>query len=401
MTSLKAKIYCQVCDNPLYIQVMDLGKLPLPDQLIPAGSERTVPKYPTEIMYCQTCRTAHIKDVMNNREVFPREYHYRAANTKDVLTGMESLVDAVEKRGLVKGLQVLDIGCNDGSLLDAFAKRGAITYGIEPTDAAQEAEAKGHSVDQVYFDITQAHRYVRRYGHPDLITFVNVFAHIEDFAGLQRALAALNGPDTIMVIENHYLGSVLDRNQFDTFYHEHPRTYSYTSFMYIAENLGKHVAHVEFPSRYGGNIRAFLYPGRDHEAQRLDIIEREVDFCPRLKLLGQRVGQWQKAKTEQLRTLGRIPAAAMPGRATILFNLLGLEAENISGVYEVPRSRKIGYYVPGTRIPIVSDADFPWADYSGPVLNMAWHIPNEIEANWRAKGFRGSFIQAVDPGDFN
>jgi hypothetical protein len=62
------------------------------------------------------------------------------------------------------------------------------------------------------------------------------------------------------VIENHYLGAVLKRKQFDTFYHEHPRTYSYGSFMKIAETMGMQIDLVQFPSRYGGNIRVVLKP---------------------------------------------------------------------------------------------------------------------------------------------
>ena len=99
---------------------------------------------------------------------------------------------------------------------------------------------------------------VDAHGKPDFITFTNVFAHIEDLQEVLRSLKKLMSEDTVIVIENHYLGSVLDGNQFDTFYHEHPRTYSYGSFVRMASTLGTQIAGVEFPSRYGGNIRVFL-----------------------------------------------------------------------------------------------------------------------------------------------
>ena len=65
-------------------------------------------------------------------------------------------------------------------------------------------------------------------------------------------------PSTMLVIENYYLGAVLEHRQFDTFYYEHPRTYSLNSFRYIAKSLGVELQGVEFPERYGGNIRVFL-----------------------------------------------------------------------------------------------------------------------------------------------
>ena len=82
--------------------------------------------------------------------------------------------------------------------------------------------------------------------------------HIEDLTEVLRAVKSMMAENTVVVIENHYLGSVLNGNQFDTFYHEHPRTYSYTSFVHMAHELGVQISGVDFPSRYGGNIRVFL-----------------------------------------------------------------------------------------------------------------------------------------------
>ena len=62
----------------------------------------------------------------------------------------------------------------------------------------------------------------------------------------------------VFVIENHYLLNVIKKTQFDTFYHEHPRTYSFSSFKEIAKSLGMNINKLEFPSRYGGNIRVFI-----------------------------------------------------------------------------------------------------------------------------------------------
>jgi SAM-dependent methyltransferase len=404
---LKEKTHCEVCDNKNLSSVMNLGRLPLPDDLRKIGDPEMAPKFPTEVLFCDTCKTAHLRWVAPNHVVFPAEYHYRGANTKDVLIGMEGLVDTVEKRnGPLAGLKVLDIGCNDGSLLNAFRKRGAITTGIEPTDAADEAAAQGHAIDKAYLDYPEAYRYVKTYGVPDLITFVNVFAHIENFGELLGSVNVIRGletnPDIVVprptriVIENHYLGSVLDRNQFDTFYHEHPRTYSFASFAHIAKKLGMHIEWVEFPARYGGNIRVCLAPNdAPWPTRRADLV-LENNFKGRLVELDARVHNWRWNMRDWLSGCAPIPAAAMPGRATILFNLLGFDSPKwITGVYEVPRSKKIGHYVPGTTIPIVSDAEFPWDTYTGPVLNMAWHIPLEIYENWRAKGFKGELIPAI------
>jgi Methyltransferase domain/Putative zinc binding domain/C-methyltransferase C-terminal domain len=403
--SLKEITSCEVCGNTHLTLVMDLGALPIPDDLVPIGEVRACEKYPTEILFCDVCKTAHQHWEIPKQKVFHQDYHYRAANTKDVLMGLEQLVSSIERyHGPVAGLTVLDVGCNDGCLLDVFRARGATTFGIEPTKAAYDANGKGHQVFKMFLTEDAARECRLDNIKPDIITFTNVFAHICDLADLIRAVNIIRAPHTKVIIENHYLGSVLDRKQFDTFYHEHLRTYSYTSFLYIARTMGMSVNWVEFPKRYGGNIRVSLVPV---VGQHSSTGPNENDFETRLFKLDKQVKEWKAKKSVQLMNeiafdhiWSPIPAAALPGRATMLFTLLGFDKQHISGVYEVPISKKIGHYVPGTHIPILSDDIFPWDMYRGPVLNTAWHIADEIEQRWRSKGFKGRIIQAIDNSDF-
>jgi regulator of replication initiation timing len=99
---------------------------------------------------------------------------------------------------------------------------------------------------------------IRNFKYIDIIIFTNVFAHINNLAEVLKSLKILISENTIIVIENHYLGSVLEKKQFDTFYHEHPRTYSLTSFVIIAKKINLYLENFSFPKRYGGNIRVIL-----------------------------------------------------------------------------------------------------------------------------------------------
>ena len=400
---------CEVCGNERLTPVLDLGLHPLCDDLVPVGDNRICREYPIDIVYCENCRTAHQHYQVPKHELFPTSYHYRARFTADVLSGMAGLVESCEQRfGSLAGKKVLDIGCNDGSLLDFFRKKGAITLGIEPTGACHDAENNGHIIFNKFLSEEIANAVVTAHGKPDFITFTNVFAHIENLGEVLASLKRLMSPNSVIAIENHYLGSVLDGNQFDTFYHEHPRTYSYTSFVNMARSLGVDLLEVEFPARYGGNIRLYLGNAAKANVSAIDLSELSVtesQFLERFAILKSNVERWRGAKTrllqEQVRKFGRLRAKAFPGRASILIKLLGLTEETISAVYEKPGSLKIGHYVPGTRIPILSDDDLlALPDKSGLLLNLAWHIPNEIRSYMAKQGYAGAIVDILSNEDF-
>jgi hypothetical protein len=272
-----------------------------------------------------------------------------------------------------------------------------------------DAKQQEHITYNGFLSESLAGEIYAEHGSPDFIVFTNVFAHIENLTEVIQSLKKLIASHTVIVIENHYLGSVLEGNQFDTFYHEHPRTYSYTSFVHIANTLGMKQFNVEFPSRYGGNIRVFLGPIDANDqaiaAKSQEILNKEAQFSQSFDSLRENIDRWCANKRKVMLNLvekhGKLRAKAFPGRAAILVQLLGLDHEMISAVYEKPGSMKIGTYLPGTRIPILSDDElFADADNSRPLINLAWHIPEEIRRYLTENGFTGTVFDIIDDNDF-
>ena len=294
---------------------------------------------------------------------------------------MKDLVISIKKFTKKKRLKILDIGCNDGSLLDIFYKNNFITFGIEPTDAVQDASKK-HTLINNFFNKSTAKSFLKKNSYPDIITFTNVFAHINNLRDLIKNLKIICNKNTLIVIENHYLNSIIKKKQFDTFYHEHPRTYSLRSFTFIVNQLGFKLLKVQFPKRYGGNIRVFIGRGNKNSKNILRLISKEKKQLNELKNLQKNMEKWKHNKKKFISKLnskyGPLIAKAFPGRASILINILKLNKKNISSVYEQVGSPKIGYKVPGTDIPILSDKYLKRKDKFVPIINLAWHITKEI-----------------------
>ena len=393
--NLKITKNCEVCNNSDLIDVLNLGLNPLCDDLIKINNKTINKKYPIEIIFCKVCKTAHQKFQVDKKKLFPTNYHYRASMTKDVIKGMEGLFKSSNK--LIKNFKnkiVLDIGCNDGSLLKFYKNKGAITIGVEPTEAIKDAKFIDQKF-QKYFNKSVADKIKKKNKYIDLITFTNVFAHIDNLNELLKNLKILIDEKTLIIIENHYLGSILKYNQFDTFYHEHPRTYSLESFKYIAQKLDMKILRYSLPKRYGGNIRVYF---KKNNKMNYYKNVNELNFEKKFIKMNNFINKWKvdfRKKIIKLNKIyGPLRAKAFPGRASILVNALDLNSKNIKGVYEKSDSLKVNHYLPGTRIKILNDDTFNYSDES-PIVNFAWHINDEIKKYLRSKGFNGKIIPII------
>ena len=231
---------------------------------------------------------------------------------------------------------------------------------------------------------------------------------ISKFKELIRSLKILIGPKTLLVIENHYFGEVLKKNQFDTFYHEHPRTYSLNSFNKIAQLLNMHIYDFNFVKRYNGNIRVFL--SRNKKPKVLKRLKKslkdELKIAKLTKKFQFKIDRWKLKKREQLKHLvkihGPLPAKAFPGRASILINLLKLDNKMISNIFEKNNSLKNDKFVPGTNIKIIKEKNFSTKHQNKKILlNFAWHISEEIKLYVKNKlKFKNKVIDIISNKDF-
>ncbi len=368
---------CEVCLSKLKGTELDFGEQPLCDDLkTDSNKSLDVPKYHQNIILCEVCLTAHQKFQVPKRELFKPSYHYRASLTKDVLDGMEELV--VSSSNFINfndESTVLDVGCNDGSLLNIFKKKYNVkTIGVDPTDAIDEAENLDLKIKD-YFDSSVVDKIKEKFDKITLITFTNVFAHIEDLNSLLLNLKELIDDDTVIIIENHYLGAILNKNQFDTFYHEHPRTYSVQSFKFIADRLDVKILDIMFPKRYAGNIRVILSRNDSKDVKKLQKDEFSIEDFVSMQTFFEK---WKENTFETINKLrtseGTFNGKSLPGRGVMLINSLNLSKSFMPKIFEQNHSPKVGNYVPGTEIYIDQDKNLEGQN----LIIWSWHILDEI-----------------------
>ena len=398
-------IFCDVCLDPL-INEIRLGEFPVADHLSrDAEAAKRSALIPVVFSLCERCLTVNQMVRLDNEDLFPADYHYRAGLTDDVLKGMEGLLSDLNSTYSLKGKTLIDVGTNDATLLDLAVGYGLdTTIGVEPTNAIDDNLSKKHVKFKEYFDIALAQKIRRQFEKIDFIVFTNVFAHIDPFGPLMSAVLELMSENTVLVIENHYLGSILDQNQFDTFYHEHPRTYSVSSFLEIAARFNLSLEKISFPARYGGNIRVFLKRSDSHEPSSLDIkkiVKGEQEKFPRkFRNLLQNMDDWAKKTSAMLAKFREESTPfffrTFPARSSLLLGLLPEELITGVSICERSNSKKIGYFIPRTGNEIIDiNHCVLLRDPTAVCVNLSWHISNEILKDMMDRGFKGTFIDIL------
>lgn len=396
--------HCQITGSTDLFEVIDLGHQPLCDSL-PASRDEPETTYPLKLMMCPTSGLAQLSYVVDGATVYHPGYPYRSGISAPLRDYQRAFAaGVVEELGLKPGSLVVDIGSNDGTLLTGFRDHGMRVFGVEPTDIANVAYAVNDVISiKQFFAPQTAQQIIEINGDKaSLITATNVFAHMADLGEVMRGIDALLAPNGVFITESHYLLDVLEKNQFDTIYHEHIRTYSLKSLCVLFEQYGMEVFDVRRADRYGGNIRAYVCRrGARLVSDRVgDLLALELEsglflpetwraFAERVKKQRNEMRWWLDHSQDK-----RIAGKSCPGRASTLINYFGITRDQIPYLAELPDSLKLGRYLPGAHIPIVDEARL-FEEHPDYLVLFSWHYADAIMKRLRERGLRSKFVMPL------
>jgi hypothetical protein len=389
---------CQVCGNPDLQEVLNLGHQPLCDTLL-SSEELSQPEiqFPLRQMWCPKCTLSQLDYVVSGPVVYHPEYPYRSGVTRELAAYQAELArDVVALLKLSADSLVVDIGSNDGTLLSAFRDMGMRVQGVEPTNIAKYAVQAGIETIQEPFTPSSAQKILESRGKAKLVTATNVFAHMQGLGDFLEGLEALIDSDGYFVLENHYLGAVMDRLQFDTIYHEHLRTYSLRSLVTLFDYYDFRVVDAMKVSRYGGNIRVVAAKGKSgNPSSRVTEILAEEDATMRdpgyYKRFRERSiqlkNQFVELAIQCAKSGSLLIGNSCPGRCSTLLNFAGVGPDLMPYIAEQPASLKLGKYLPGKHIPIVNNQRLI-DEQPEHVMLLAWHYAKPIAEQLRERGLR-------------
>lgn len=248
MTKVDRATSCVVCDGETQV-CLDLGNQPLANALLGSQSEG-FEAFPLGLASCPNCSHGQLTHFVPPDQLF-KNYLY-ASGTGGALDPYFTWFAAALAKCLQPGGRVLEIACNDGSLLDRLREAGLSACGVDPAgNLTEAARSKGHEVLTGFFPETQPE------GLFAAIVAMNVTAHTPDPRALMQGIKNLLAPDGAAIIQTSQAFMLLN-GEFDTIYHEHYSFFTPASMKRLAKDCGLRVEARKLVSVHGGSLMVVL-----------------------------------------------------------------------------------------------------------------------------------------------
>jgi SAM-dependent methyltransferase len=385
---------CRVCGSPSLTKVIDLGEQHLQGSFVKPGKELPpMRKIPTALVRCDPTRDEKACGLLQTINTVPPSilysaYWYRSGTNQTMRSHLKSIAaEAAEIIGRGNA-RVLDIGCNDGTLLNCYPK-DFLKFGVDPSDVGQEI--KGDiTVIQDLFPSEELDKTVQGLKF-DIITAIAMFYDLEDPVSFVRSIKQALASDGVWTFEMSYMPSMLRMNSYDTICHEHLEYYSLAVLEHILKRAGMKMIRAGLNEVNGGSIRCyathidnFKYKKPEHlqilEALRQAEFDMELDTDKPYRNFQERINVHREelnALLKKLKAEGKrihIYGASTKGNTILQW------CEIDRDVVECAADRnpdKHGARTLGTDIPIISEADSRAMkpDY---YLVLPWHFKREF-----------------------
>jgi hypothetical protein len=345
------------------------------------------PAYPLHLKICGTCSLGQVGEFVLPTEIFS-DYPYLSSVSSSWLDHVARYAQHMKSElHLAQGDLVVEVASNDGHLLKGFQAMDLPVLGIEPAaNVASLAESAGVPTDCAFFGRETAERVRKQHGTPRLVTANNVLAHVPDLDDFVSGLAVLCDDHTVVTIENPSFTELLEGRQFDTIYHEHFSYLSATSVDVLARRHGLDLVRVEHLTTHGGSLRYWLTAA--HATQPHASVARAIADDHARGLSGPAL--WRAFSDDSRRTIDElrewldlrrqredvVVAYGAAAKGNTLLNAVGATDSDLVAVAD-GSSEKVGKFLPGSHVPIVSPSTLPEYRPSD-VLLLPWNIKTEL-----------------------
>jgi len=384
---------CRLCNSSELKDVLSLGEQYVNDFV----DEKNIGKgliAPLELVICQECTLLQLRHTAPQELLYSRYYWYRSSVTATMRRALRDITEQIETIvSLTSKDVVLDIGANDGTLLDSYSVKGICRVGCEP--ANNLIDLLSDKADYVMHDFWSYKRYKKLvnkwgFGKAKIITAIGMFYDLEDPNQFIRDARKALADDGIFVAQLMCLDSMIEKNDIGNICHEHLEYYSLESLTYLFETNGLEIFKIEENDVNGGSYRIFArhYKGSGISFEEKFTLEDIFAFGKRLEDNRDRCVEFIQNEVANGKTVYVYGAST---KGNVILQYYGLDTALIKGASE--RSpEKWGKYTVGSWIPIISEEEAR-ANKPDYFLVLPWaFFPEFYKREWKWREDGGKFI---------
>ncbi len=379
---------CCVCSNPIE-KFMSFGSMPIANGFLEKEEFEKEYFFDMDVAFCNNCKMFQLVNQPNPEQMFNENYAFFSGTSKLMSEHFKKFSNHLLNDYLAdeKDPFVVEIGSNDGIMLENFAKKGIRHLGIEPSaNVAEVASKKGINTIVEFFNKELAEKIVSQNGKADAFIAANVMCHIPYINSIVEGIKELLNKDGIVMFEDPYLGNVIEQTTYDQIYDEHTFLFSAHSIKYLFGQHGLELIDVEPQKTHGGSMRYVLAHTGSKEIS--DNVSKQLNYENQLGIHNDSFTENFKINCEkyrsnlmellnELKSKGkRIVGYAATSKSTTIINYCGITSDHLDCIYDTTPIKQ-GKYSPGAHIPIKAHDGFK-DDYPDYALLFGYNHEKEI-----------------------
>ncbi len=378
---------CSVCGNQNLEPCVDYGAIPLCDSYSRDREKAlAVPSFEIVVVSCTACRHMELKE-KPPEELIYLDYNYFSSNSPDLDAHFAEYARWMKATlGLPADALHIDVGCNDGLLLEKSRGEGFRGEGVDPSPAADRAAAKGFEIHKCFLsaDIVAAKRLAAK---ADVITCNNMMANIRELLAFGRTIFDMLKPGGYLIVETLHFPMLVRNLVFEMINHEHYHYFSVSSIGRFFERLGLQLVSCERTATKGANMRCLArkpLPGAlAASPPKIDAAlaeaESKLDMAGFIGTLGTARASLA-SRIASSRQRGPIAGFGAAAPSTIILYLMGLQDQVDFFVDDNPVRH--GMFAPGSGIPVISPGEY-YARKPALTVLLAWRFGPQIASKHR------------------
>lgn len=367
---------------------MTYGRMPIANGFLTADQFADEYFFELKPAFCGHCLTFQIEEQPDPEAMFHDHYAFFSRTSKLMQAHFSEYAAWVCDSHLeADDPFVVELGSNDGIMLENFARRGIRHLGVEPSaNVAEEARKYGVNTIVRFFGPDAASDIATEHGRADAVIAANVMCHIPDLNGIAEGVDRLLKPDGVLVFEEPYLGAMIEMTSYDQIYDEHVFIFSALSVANIFAPYGLELIDLLPQRTHGGSMRYVLARSgmRPVAPSVAEIIVAEKAAGLQLPETYERFRENCEASREDLvrileeeKAAGRrVVGYGATSKSTTILNYCGIGPDLIGYISDTTPIKQ-GKFSPGMHIPVKPHESFA-KDRPDTALLFAWNHQTEI-----------------------